>query len=172
MFRYSVMFACVLLSLALSFAPAHAQVVGEKARISSFELFDGTKFDPKTVEGKPVLVYFWASWCPHCQSEMPVLQRHFQAYKDSGFTILAINFREKPDAARAFIERIRPVDYHVGTINDDWRSDYPKVHGTPTWMLVDRKGVIRKVQVGSTTITGGWFDALVSDLKRVIAEGQ
>jgi thiol-disulfide isomerase/thioredoxin len=164
----AAMFACSLLLLA--YAPAHAQTVGEKARISSFELFDGTKFDPKTIEGKPTLVYFWASWCPHCQTEMPVLQRHFQTYKDSGFTILAINFREKTDVARAFIERIRPIDYHVGSINDDWRSDYPKVHGTPTWMLIDRKGVIRKVQVGSMTITGGWFDALVSDLKRVIAE--
>src|SRR5437016_1290872 len=77
----------------------HAQVVGEKAKLSSVTLFDGTRFDPKTIEGKPTLVYFWASWCPRCRNEMKSLEKHYQSYKERGFTIVAVNFRDKIENA-------------------------------------------------------------------------
>lgn len=66
---------------------------------------------------------------------------------------------------------MQPISFLVGSINDDWRSDYPKLYGTPTWMLIDRKGVIRKVVVGQEILTGGWLDGLAPDLRKVMAEG-
>ena len=157
---------CLLLS-----GFSNAQVVGEKAKLNSVELFDGTRFDPKSIEGKPTLVYFWASWCPFCRREMKSLEKHYQSYKQNGFSIVAINFRDKPENARALIDSVRPISFTVGTINDDWRTDYPKLYGTPTWMLLDRKGIIRKVVVGQEVITGNWLDGLESDLKKIVAEG-
>ncbi len=47
----------------------------------------------------------------------------------------------------------------------------PKIYGTPTWFLVDRNGVIRKVIVGREIITGGWGDGLKGELGKVLAEG-
>jgi hypothetical protein len=49
-------------------------------------------------------------------------------------------------------------------------NDYPNLKATPTWMLIDKKGVIRTVIVGKEVISGGWFDGLEGDLKKVIAE--
>ncbi|MES2942748.1 MAG: TlpA disulfide reductase family protein [Pseudomonadota bacterium] len=161
--------SCCLLLTAVS--NVYSQVVGEKAKLNSVELFDGTRFDPKSIEGKPTLVYFWASWCPFCRREMKSLEKHYQSYKDNGFSIVAINFRDKPANARALIDSVKPISFTVGSINDDWRSDYPKLYGTPTWMLLDRKGIIRKVIVGEEVITGGWLDGLESDLKKIVAEG-
>ena len=66
------------------------------------------------------------------------------------------------------LERIKPITYPVGVINDEWRTDYPRIHGTPTWFLVDRQGVIRKVVIGKQTITAGWFDGLKGDLERLL----
>jgi len=154
----------------LPLAPVEAQNVGEKAKLSHVDLFDGTRFYPKTIEGRPTLVYFWASWCPRCRKEMSSLEKHYQSYKDKGFTIVAINFRDKTENAKALIESVKPISFPVGSINDDWRSDYPKLYGTPTWMLLDRKGIIRKVIVGQEVITGGWFDGLESELQKVVAE--
>lgn len=71
----------------------------------------------------------------------------------------------------SLIESVKPISFTVGTINDDWRRDYPNLYGTPTWMLLDRKGVIRKLVVGQEVITGGWLDGLEVDLKKVVAEG-
>lgn len=156
---------CVLLAM----SPVQAQTVGEKAKLNHVDLFDGTRFDPKTVEGKPTLIYFWASWCPLCRQELRGLEKRYQANKDKGFTIVAINFRDKTENAKALIESIKPISFPVGSINDDWKSDYPKLRGTPTWMLLDKRGMIRKVVVGELSIEG-WHDALEGELKKVIAE--
>ena len=162
----------VVLALVAFFAlsVAQAQTVGEKAKLSHVDLYDGTRFDPKLIEGKPTLVYFWASWCPFCRRELPMLEKRFQVYKDKGFNVIAINFRDEPAKAKALIDAVRPISYLVGDINENWRSDYPKLHGTPTWMLLDKKGIIRKVVMGREVITGGWLDGLEDDLKKVVAE--
>lgn len=92
----SIRAAIVTLCLSLSVAyPLQAQTVGEKAKLNSVELFDGTRLDPATLAGKPTLVYFWASWCPRCRNEMKSLEKHYKSYKDKGFTIVAVNFRDK-----------------------------------------------------------------------------
>lgn len=154
----------------LTLTSVQAQTVGEKAKLNHVDLFDGTRFDPKSIEGKPTLIYFWASWCPLCRKEMTSLEKRYQTYKDKGFTIVAINFRDKTESAKALIESVKPISFPIGSINDSWKSDYPKLYGTPTWLLLDKKGVIRKVVVGQEVINGGWFDGLESDLKKVLAE--
>ena len=156
----------VFIVVAACSVAAHAQSVGEKAKLNHVVLFDGSRFDPATVAGKPTLVYFWASWCPRCRNEMKSLEKYHQSYKDRGLNIVAINFRDKTANARALIESVRPISFPVGIINDDWKSDYPSIHGTPTWFLLDKQGVIRKVIVGREIID----EALEGELKKVLAE--
>ena len=90
-------------------APLQAQTVGEKAKLNHVDLYDGTRFDPKTVEGKPTLIYFWASWCPICRRELPMLEKRFQSYKDKGLNVIAINFRDEPAKAKALINTVRRI---------------------------------------------------------------
>ena len=160
------------LTVAISSAAtsAVAQAVGEPAKLNSIKLFDGSEFDPDTVKGKVTLLYFWASWCPICRKEMPNVEKHYMTYKAQGFTVLAVNFRDKEEKARQLLLEVAPIDYPVGTITDEYRSDYAKLYGTPTWYLIDRKGVIRKVIIGQQTITGGWFDGLKKELETALAE--
>ena len=170
--QFLAMVLSIVLVVVLTFTTEHAtaQVAGEKAKLSHVILFDGSKFDPSVVAGKPTLIYFWASWCPTCRREMRTLEKYYQAYKEQGFNIIAINFRDKPEKAIAMLDSIKPISYAVGTMNDEWLNEYPKVYATPTWMLVDKKGILRKVITGKEVISGGWFDGLESDLKKVIAE--
>lgn len=147
-----------------------AQSVGEKAKLNNLMLFDGSRFDPESVKGKVTLLYFWASWCPFCRKEMPVIQHHYMQYKDKGFTVLAINFRDKEINAKKMLSEVAPIDFPVGKISDDYRSDYPKVNATPTWYLIDRGGVVRKMITGEMVITGGWFDGLKKELEAALAE--
>ncbi len=56
------------------------------------------------LRGKVVLVNNWATWCPPCKAEMPVLQAYYEDYKDQGFLIIAI------DAGEASVDVTRYVD--------------------------------------------------------------
>lgn len=158
------------LLLFLNAGTSLAQSVGDKAKLNHVTTFDGNRFDPKSIEGKPTLLYFWASWCPVCRREMPVLEKHYQSFKDKGFNVLAVNFRDEEHKARAMLEAVKPISFVVGSIDESWRTDYPKLKATPTWYLLDKNGVIRKVIVGQEVISGGWLDGLAGELKRVTAE--
>lgn len=160
-----------LAALGLEFSDiALAQSVGDIAKLNNIKLFDGAQFDAESVKGKVTLLYFWASWCPICRKEMPTVEKHYLTYRDRGFTVLAINFRDKEENAKALLAEVAPIDYPVATITDAYRSDYPKLYGTPTWYLIDRKGVIRKTVIGQQTITGGWFDGLTKELETALSE--
>jgi thiol-disulfide isomerase/thioredoxin len=167
--RWIITGGCIAI-LAIASGAVWAQAVGEAAKLDSVKLFDGSQFDPEMVKGKVTLLYFWASWCPICRREMPTIQKHYLTYKDQGFTVLAVNFRDKEENARKLLLEVAPIDYPVATINDDYRSDYPKLYGTPTWYLIDRKGTIRKMIIGQEVITGGWFDGMKKELETALAE--
>ena len=155
--------------LLLLCANVHAQAVGDKAKLNNVTQFDGAEFDVGRVAGKVTLLYFWASWCPICRREMPILQKHYLNHRDRGFEVLAINFRDKDEAARRLLQDVAPIDYPVAKINDDYRSDYPRLMGTPTWYLIDRAGVIRKIIVGEQVINGGWSDGLKREVDALLA---
>ena len=169
---FSAKFFVAVLMLVVLMTPtlAQGQALGDKAKLNNIVLFDGSRFDPQSVTGKVTLLYFWASWCPICRQEMPVVQKHYVTYRDQGFTVLAVNFRDKEENAKALLLEVAPIDFPVGVINDEYRSDYPKLYGTPTWYLIDRNGIIKKVVIGQQTITGGWFDGLKKELETALAE--
>lgn len=56
------------------------------------------------LRGKAVLVNFWASWCEPCRAEMPSLQA-FQANHSDSVVVLAVNYKEQPEAVQRFVQR-------------------------------------------------------------------
>ena len=67
------------------------------------QALDATPVLPASVLGKPVVVNLWATWCPPCQREMPILE---QAQRDHpGITVLMINQGENAQTVRAFLEQ-------------------------------------------------------------------
>lgn len=130
---------------------ALAIVVGDQAVLTEFTNFDGTKVSPADLKGRPVLLYFWASWCPTCYKEMPMMQKTYNKYKDKGFVILAINIREERANAEKFYKR-HGFDFPSGSINAAYLANYPGIRATPTWFLIDRAGVISAKSIGTDDI--------------------
>jgi thiol-disulfide isomerase/thioredoxin len=64
---------------------------------------DGPNWSLASAKGKPVLLNFWASWCPPCRDEMPSLELLATRHEAQGLQVLAINFRETDAAVRRFI---------------------------------------------------------------------
>jgi peroxiredoxin len=107
----------------------------------AFELED---LDGRTVSlaesaGRVRLIDFWATWCPPCRDEIPMLNELHQAYGEQGLTILAIS-DEKSDVVREFAEEIG-MEYTNLIDPGDVTAAY-RVLGLPMAFLVDQDGRI------------------------------
>ncbi|SKA21234.1 DsbE family thiol:disulfide interchange protein [Consotaella salsifontis] len=99
-------------------------------------------------EGKPVLVNVFASWCVPCRVEHPIL---LDLAKDQRFTLVAINYKDKPENARGFLDGLgNPFSAigadEKGTSTIDWG-----VYGVPESFLVSPDGTIAWKQTGPFT---------------------
>jgi len=104
---------------------------------------DGEQVRLADLRGGPVWVNFWASWCPPCQEELPVLRAMDEVYRDQGLTIVAVSVQETSvEDVRAYAETYG-LDYTIGF---DGRSEVFKAwlgFGLPTHYFLDADGLIQ-----------------------------
>lgn len=65
---------------------------------------DGDTFTLGDHSDGPVFLYFWASWCPPCREEAPLIQELWPEYERRGYTFIGVNILDSPPAARGFVE--------------------------------------------------------------------
>jgi cytochrome c biogenesis protein CcmG/thiol:disulfide interchange protein DsbE len=93
----------------------------------------------ETVKEQPVVLFFWASWCPYCKALMPHLHSLRLEHGDD-IVILAVNFREDGDPVE-FI-RNSGYDFTVLPDGDDVAAQYD-IYGTPGLLIIDKIQNIR-----------------------------
>jgi len=109
---------------------------------------DGRPISLGDLRGRVVWVDFWASWCPPCRVETPVLRDLYARHRDDGLEIVGVSVQESSaEDVRRYVETYG-VGYPVvadltGAIFRSWR-----VYGLPTQFLLGRDGVIRAVVQG------------------------
>lgn len=97
------------------------------------------------VAKQPVILDFWASWCPHCQRNMPKLDALSRAY-DGRITVIGVNMKERSDVVRRFIDAhgiSYPIVLDAGAVAEAYGVRYTNTH-----VLIGKDGTIRKVLVG------------------------
>lgn len=123
--------AAILGHLAPDFALADLN--GQTMRLSAFR-------------GKPVLLNFWAAWCPPCRKELPHLQEFHERYGQK-IAMVGVNWGEPAQTVKPFLER-----YGVNYINllDERGTAFVlyRLTGMPTTFFLDGEGYIRGVWLG------------------------
>lgn len=99
--------------------------------------FLGPKAD---YEGKPLLIEFWATWCPPCRESIPHLNEIHGKYKDRGLVIIGVT--EEPDAVIRKFQKDTPMEYAVATDSSGRLGEKMGVNGIPHAFLVDTSGKI------------------------------
>ncbi len=90
----------------------------------------------------PVLLAFWATWCPHCNESVPEINRmHGEAERYGGLRILALDFMESREKVTAFVSS-KKVLYTVLLDRSGRVARKYKVVGIPTYILIDRNGKV------------------------------
>jgi len=96
--------------------------------------------------GKPLLVNFWATWCPPCLAEMPLIQDIADQYQDQ-LVILAINAGEDEAVVRDFVtQQNLGLTFLLDPTNS--AAKYFRVYGFPTSLFFDEDGVIQSTHIG------------------------
>jgi thiol-disulfide isomerase/thioredoxin len=136
--------------------------------VPSFALMDlgGRPISPATLEGKVVLLDFWATWCVPCRKSMPELQALHNKYAARGFSVVGISIDEKgADHVRKFVAS-KKLTYPIAVDGEkDPAWDAFRVKAVPAAFLVDRGGQI----VAQWTGTPANAAALESKLEELLA---
>ena len=135
--------------------------VGQMAPELSVPLQDGTTYQLTDLDGRPVRladlrgkavwINFWASWCPPCQSETPVIRGLAERYGDRGLVVIGISVQETSQSdVQAYATR-----YQLGyTIAADLSGNIFRLYhppGLPTQVFVGPEGAIRSVVLAPLT---------------------
>ncbi len=116
----------------------------------TLQTLDGESVSLSDYRGKLVMINFWASWCPPCNSEMPDLQSYYEQHKDEDFIILGVNYQDTPDKVQAFVEKYS-VTFPILLDSDGRVADLFGVQGLPTSFFVDKEGNVLGYQPGPVT---------------------
>lgn len=109
---------------------------------------DGNPIRLADLRGRPVWISFWASWCPPCQAETPILRDVYNEHSAQGLALVAISVQEtSPDDVRAYVQKYG-LNYTVGFDATSAIFHTYHAYGLPTQLFLDRNGVIRDVVLG------------------------
>jgi thiol-disulfide isomerase/thioredoxin len=92
------------------------------------------------IVGKPLIVEFWATWCPPCRSSIPHLNELYTKFHPKGLEAVGIT-KEGAKVVKTFQESV-PMDYPVGLDESGTFSQSFGITGIPHAMLVDKTGKI------------------------------
>jgi cytochrome c biogenesis protein CcmG, thiol:disulfide interchange protein DsbE len=152
-------------AVGLTRAPADAAtsaMVGVPAPELSGRTMTGATADLRTLRGRVVLVTVWASWCPPCRQELPVLAATRDRLGARGVSVLGILTRDQSAQARALLREVgagqlTSVLDPAGALAVTWGAT-----GVPETFVVDRAGTIRARRLGP--VTAEWVRRYVDPL--------
>ncbi len=141
----------VMILMMLLVAPLTAQSIeyqwqnekGEDIQLSSFN-------------GEPVILHFWASWCPPCRTEMPKMNNWVQAHPDVKVVMISLDY--DLEGAKHFYDK-KSIQAPLN-LGDQRQTMALGVRGLPTTIVIDADGNISKRHIGDLN----WDDARVSQM--------
>jgi len=126
----------------------------------------GQLVDLSKLEGKVVLIDFWASWCRPCKQEMPVLEALHKKYRADGLVVVGINIDSKAKKMRSFL-KATPVTFRQVRDEKLIVANRYEPPAMPSSFFVGRDGRIRYVHEG---FRKGDAEKLESQVKALLAE--
>lgn len=103
--------------------PTPADAASQDAKAPPLERLDGTRFDPREAEGRVLVLYWWASWCPFCALVSPHID------------------------ARDYLAR-RGYTFPAAWVTPEFQRAVPKPRGLPVTVVRGRDGRVRQAEAG------------------------
>ena len=107
---------------------------------------EGRVVNLNNLRGKVVLLDFWASWCPPCQRELPLIEKLHKEFKDKGLVVLGVN----DEGAKVAQDFNKARNFTFPTVEDVQHEVFELYHveAFPTVFVIDKEGEISTHYVG------------------------
>ena len=114
--------------------------------LNSLNSFEETLTD---LRGKPVVINFWASWCPPCRAEMPAFQQAQIEFLSEDLVILGINAtnQDQITAVEEFVANNK-ITFPILLDQNGSISSLYNLYSLPTTIFIDKSGIIQKIIIG------------------------
>ncbi|MFQ5761089.1 MAG: redoxin domain-containing protein, partial [Acidiferrobacterales bacterium] len=150
----ALLIGVVVAAMQIRFDPAVLRP-GDPVPNFTLQTLDGKPVTFSSLQGQAVVLNFWATWCPPCRREMPLLDAIQKEY-NSGVTIVGIDLGEPMDLVRAYVQSVG-VTYPIWVDVPIRGPEFNRTHelynrlggvGLPTTFFIDANGVIRDRYIG------------------------
>lgn len=115
---------------------------------------DGARVQLSDFRGKTIWLNFWATWCPPCQAETPVLRDMAERYRDRGLAVIGIAVQESsPENVAAYAAKYQ-LEYTIAPDSTGEIFRTYRLYGLPTQFFIGPEGAIRAIVPAPLTQTG------------------
>ena len=121
--------------------------VGTRLALPPLALLDGRLLKPKDLEGQVVVLYWWASWCPFCALQSPMIDRLDRAHRARGLRVVGLSVDRRPQDAAAYMAR-HGYAFASAWVTADVERALPKPKGLPVTVVLGRDGRVVMAEAG------------------------
>jgi thiol-disulfide isomerase/thioredoxin len=121
--------------------------VGAPLPVPAVERLDGTRFEARESEGRVLVLYWWASWCPFCALTSPHVEALWRAQRQRGLMLLALSIDKEAQAARDYLAK-RGYTFPAAWVTPAVQAALPKPRGLPVTIVRGRDGRVLQAEAG------------------------
>lgn len=96
-------------------------------------------------DGQSAIIFFWATWCPHCRRELTELQEKKDEFDQKGVKVMLVDMGEAENIVRTYLENSK-IDFEVFLDVNRELADSYNVGGIPTLILLNSDGIVVSVE--------------------------
>ena len=142
--KMTIRLFAVWLSLVLPLLAGQVQAATSMPHFSLADAGTGNMVDSTSFTGKAKVVIFFATWCPPCMQEVPILKQLQDDFGSDDFAVVALSVDRRPADVQRFLKR-NEINYTVLMADRAVIQDFGGIPGVPVTFLVSKKGhVLRK----------------------------
>jgi len=120
--------------------------IGKEIKDFTLKMVNGEEGNlKKYLDGKKGVVFFWATWCPHCVKELQVLNNQKDDIAKKGIKLVLVDVGEDEGIVGRYLKK-KNIEMDVFLDEDSEVSDAYGLIGVPTFYFVDDKGMVADVK--------------------------
>lgn len=133
--KFRILLLMALICLVLAF--------GKSALAGDIILKDlnGQTVDLSSYKGKPLILFFWTTWCPYCRVELRILNQQYSVMANEGIALLGVNVSESENKVQKFFKGY-PLNFRMLLDRFGLLADKYDLMGVPTYVFLNKTGKV------------------------------